>query len=991
MIEQLFPELDKIKDPEARAKLRDAIKKAMAGNSEDIRELAKYKELPVPFRKFITSEDYLNYKDDAGNPILYPVVLDAMVDLNEGDYQEAVFTGGIGCGKMLNIDTPVPTPKGYTTMGALHTGDLIYGTDGKPYKVLAAHPISTPKKCYNLTFSTGEVISACSEHLWCTQDAVEIEREHSTGLKVTTVRTTEEISKDYMAGDKSLHRISLPTLGYCGNERNPMEKVGHQYTIGSLPSDILTWDYPSRLDVYKGLLDSSASESTSNRNILSIPKDEDTTLLVRLISSLGLHARYLPEYRDSVQEFIEVTTTDIFITQVETCVPTHMRCITVDSPDSLYLVGNTCIPTHNTTAALATIAYQLYKLSCLVNPQQHFGLDPSSEIVFIFQSVTERVAKQVNFARFKSLVDNSPYFKKYFKYNSDVESELQFPNRIYVKPVSAAGTATIGQNVYSGIIDEINFFAITDKSKKSSNGETYDQAVEVYNSMASRRKSRFLVNGKVEGLLCLVSSKNYPNDFTERKEREATTDKSIYIYSKRIWDIKPHDYTRGWFTIFVGDLSRPPRIIEDGFLVPEGEDHLYDQIPIDFKEDFERDMMRHLRETAGIATMALHPFIMDSTKIFNACTHQSIASKTKVDFVDSQIELDTMNLLNPTAKRWIHMDLALTGDSAGFVMGHIAKFVKVDRGDTFEIQPMFVVDMTLEVAPPLGGEIQFWKIRELIYALRDQLGIPVEWVSLDTYQSADTIQILRTKGFKAGVQSIDRTTAPYDVVKQALYDGRILMPPHERLCTELVQLEMDMKKGKVDHPPRGSCLPDTKITDTAGVVRTILEMVEGHSRGERYTVLGYNLEDKTFYPQHIIDPRMTRHTDTTYRLHDNEGVVVELTGEHKVLTLRGWVEAWNLVEGDEVISLATPKTITHIEVITHPKAIPVYDLGAYPDENFCLANGAVIHNSKDVADSLSGVLYGLITRGDIWLEAGIDPYSIPESVQALSASKSIEP
>jgi len=652
------------------------------------------------------------------------------------------------------------------------------------------------------------------------------------------------------------------------------------------------------------------------------------------------------------------------------------------------------------TAALATTGYQLYLLSCLVDPQAEYGLDPASEIVFIFQSVTEKVAKQVDYARFKALIDNSPYFKNHYPYNKDIESELQFPNRVYVRPVSASSTATIGQNVFGGVIDEINFFSITEKSKQSRTGDTFDQAVEIYNSIARRRKSRFMQKGNLPGVLCLVSSKHYPGDFTECKEKEAVNDPSIFIYSKRLWDIKPQEFVSGWFTIFTGDLTRAPRIEEPDFVIPEGEEELYDRIPEDFRKDFQNDMMSSLRDIAGKATMALHPFILDSTKIFDACTLESIASNVEVDFVSTSAELSTLNLLNPTAKRWIHMDLALTGDSAGFAMGHIERFVKVDRGGTFEILPKFVIDMTLEIAPPLGGEIQFWKIRELIYALRDQLGIPIGWVSLDTYQSADTIQILRTKNFRAGVQSIDRTTAPYDVVKQALYDGRIEMPYHERLCTELVQLELDTKKGKVDHPPHGSLIGSTLIKDSSGVTRTIADMALGHTGGERYVVQGYNEDLEVFVPQEVLHPRVTRETTETYRVYSSEGVVMELTGEHKVLVSRGWARTDSLVGGDTIISrdvnphLPTERgdtiTITQVEVVSHAVPIPVYDLGAYPNENFCLANGAVVHNSKDVADSMAGVLYGLITRGDLWLEAGITPQSIPDSVQALSAAKSIE-
>ena len=45
------------------------------------------------------------------------------------------------------------------------------------------------------------------------------------------------------------------------------------------------------------------------------------------------------------------------------------------------------------TVALYTSAYQLYLLSCLKSPQLEFGLDPSSEIVLIFQNLNEKKAK----------------------------------------------------------------------------------------------------------------------------------------------------------------------------------------------------------------------------------------------------------------------------------------------------------------------------------------------------------------------------------------------------------------------------------------------------------------------------------------------------------------------------------------------------------------------------------------------------------------------
>ena len=51
------------------------------------------------------------------------------------------------------------------------------------------------------------------------------------------------------------------------------------------------------------------------------------------------------------------------------------------------------IGTGKSTIALFTTAYQLYLLSCLKDPHRLFGLDPSSEIVFAFQSLNKLLAK----------------------------------------------------------------------------------------------------------------------------------------------------------------------------------------------------------------------------------------------------------------------------------------------------------------------------------------------------------------------------------------------------------------------------------------------------------------------------------------------------------------------------------------------------------------------------------------------------------------------
>jgi hypothetical protein len=81
-----------------------------------------------------------------------------------------------------------------------------------------------------------------------------------------------------------------------------------------------------------------------------------------------------------------------------------------------------------TTLALYTNAYQLYLLSCLRNPHGQFGLDPSSEILLVFQSMTLNLAKGVDYQRFRHMIEGSPYFNKYYPFDRSLHSRLVFPN-----------------------------------------------------------------------------------------------------------------------------------------------------------------------------------------------------------------------------------------------------------------------------------------------------------------------------------------------------------------------------------------------------------------------------------------------------------------------------------------------------------------------------------------------------------------------------------
>ena len=81
-------------------------------------------------------------------------------------------------------------------------------------------------------------------------------------------------------------------------------------------------------------------------------------------------------------------------------------------------------------------------------------------------------------------------------------------------------------------------------------------ALAVYaHALAALRDARPDLSGtEVAGILCNSSSRRHPDEFTERLEREARSEKarkgetSIFVYDKRVWEIKPNGtYGKKWF------------------------------------------------------------------------------------------------------------------------------------------------------------------------------------------------------------------------------------------------------------------------------------------------------------------------------------------------------------------------------------------------------------------------------------------------------------
>ncbi len=117
-------------------------------------------------------------------------------------------------GKQLALDTPIPTPDGFTNMGDLKIGDVVFDENGNPCHVVAKSPVDDTEQAYKLTFKDGTSIIAGERHLWNCQ--------YIYGKRKDVLWTTGEIYRrttEYrqrFSGRPQSKRESLIRIPVCG-------------------------------------------------------------------------------------------------------------------------------------------------------------------------------------------------------------------------------------------------------------------------------------------------------------------------------------------------------------------------------------------------------------------------------------------------------------------------------------------------------------------------------------------------------------------------------------------------------------------------------------------------------------------------------------------------------------------------------------------------------------------------------------------------------
>jgi hypothetical protein len=99
-------------------------------------------------------------------------------------------------GKALDVDTPMLTTDGWSTMGELKPGDQVYGPDGHPTEVVGAFDVMEDHECFEVETTDGRSIVADADHLWTVRDK---RKRNSTW---ETLTTRELLGRGIMRSDR---------------------------------------------------------------------------------------------------------------------------------------------------------------------------------------------------------------------------------------------------------------------------------------------------------------------------------------------------------------------------------------------------------------------------------------------------------------------------------------------------------------------------------------------------------------------------------------------------------------------------------------------------------------------------------------------------------------------------------------------------------------------------------------------------------------------
>lgn len=458
------------------------------------------------------------------------------------------------------------------------------------------------------------------------------------------------------------------------------------------------------------------------------------------------------------------------------------------------------------------VAYMVYLLLCLKDPQRYYGKPPGDAIDILNIAINAQQAQNVFFDNFKKRITNSPWFVG--KYTTKASS-ISFDKSITCHSGHSERESWEGYNVLCVILDEISGFA----TESTSGHEQAKTASAIYDMYRASVDSRFPDFGKV----VLLSFPRYKNDYIQTRYNAVVVDKKVHTreYTFKI-DETIEKYTSeqekdsNEFTIQWEEdeilAYRYPKVF--ALRRPTWEVNPTRKIT-DFKIQFLTNPIDALSRFACMPPDAVDAFFRSKEKI-EACF-------TSINGVEDSGRFIEWFKPQEDKEYFVHVDLAQKHDHCAVALAHVDRWVSVGSFlDHDVVNPYVVVDAVRWWTPTADKTVEFKDVKNYILELRSR-GFNIKLVTFDRWNSLDIMNELKAAGMNAETLSVAKKH--YEDMQMLVAEERIKGPRIQLLIDELLQLRII--RDKVDHPRKGS----KDLADA--VCGSIYNSIANTSRGSR--------------------------------------------------------------------------------------------------------------------------------------------------------------
>lgn len=575
--------------------------------------------------------------------------------------------------------------------------------------------------------------------------------------------------------------------------------------------------------------------------------------------------------------------------------------------------------TGKTSTAVSDAAYETYRLMCLRNPQEYFGLKAVTRISIFFFNITATLARGVAFKEFNTTLSVSPWFLEHGHFTQSEANPTYVPEGGLIEVTSGSDAShALGKATYLVIFDECNFAAAGIKDVNKSK----ERMKAKYDTLVARVTGTFVKNGEVFGKLYIISSKNSDSDFMEdyiQKQREAGNE-HMYIFDKPQWEVWPASRYKSdkKFHIAIGGKNLRSFVVSDADDTPAGLKDLESQgyrimaVPEDNKTRFLADFDIALRDIAGVSVPGMLSFITQET--LDGCISAtrknpfytdilSIGTKDNLT-IEEYFHIDEVYANIRRCPIYIHIDLSLNTDRTGISGVAVTGRKDIETPNGKLSMPTFTHVFSISLEAPRGDKIPYSKITTFICWLRKS-GFNIARISRDQFQSEYMAQLLEQQGFIVDKLSLDRTPDGYISLQSICLERRIDLLDYKLVQDELIHLQRDSVTGKIDHPVGGCFTGDTKVRLVDGRSLSIDELLVEQQYRQNW-VYTYNHNTSKIEPKPIKKVFQTKLVTDLVEVELDNGEVIRCTPEHRFMLRDGqFDEAQNLTPGTSLMPLYT--------------------------------------------------------------------------------------